>query len=116
MPISIDEFGSRDSERGETNRERVVRFLANNPDKAYRAIEIAEATDINKNSIHPVLQRLKKQELVRHKRPYWTIGDRKNVRDAFQLRSTASFLDETLGTESRTEWVGGAATDEESVE
>lgn len=50
MPISIDEFESRDPEAPETNAERVVRFLARNRDKAYRAIEIAEATGISENS------------------------------------------------------------------
>ena len=112
MPISIDEFESRDPDRRETNAERVVRFLARNRDKAYKAVEIAEATGVGENSIHPVLSRLEARELVRHREPYWAIGDLDEVRDAMVFSSTAAFLDETLGAESRSEWVTAARQDE----
>lgn len=116
MPISIDEFESRDPDRGETNSERVVRFLARNRDKAYRAVEIAEATDVEENSIHPVLTRLEERGLVRHREPYWAISDLEAVRDATVFGSTASFLDDELGAESREEWLtaaGGDGADDE---
>ncbi len=116
MPISIDEFESRDPEKRETNAERVVRFLAHNRDKAYKAIEIAEATDINENSIHPVLNRLEERGLVRHREPYWAIGDLENVRDAMMFGSTTEFLDEALGPESREKWLNAARGDEEHRE
>lgn len=116
MPISIDEFESRDPEKRETNAERVVRFLAHNRDKAYKAIEIAEATDVNENSIHPVLNRLEERGLVRHREPYWAIGDLEKVRDAMVFGSTADFLDEALGPESREEWVTAAQEGEQSHE
>lgn len=105
VPISIDEFESRDPEKQETNAERVVRFLARNQDKAYKAIEIAEATDVNENSIHPVLNRLEERGLLRHREPYWAIGDPEAVRDAMVFSSTAKFLDDVLGPESREEWL-----------
>jgi len=114
VPISIDEFESRDPERRETNAEQVVRFLAHNRDKAYKAVEIAQATGINENSIHPVLNRLQERELVRHREPYWAIGDLETVRDAMVFSSTAEFLDERLGPESREEWLSAARTDETS--
>ena len=116
MPISIDEFESRDSENRETNPERVVQFLARNRDKAYKAIEIAEATGINGNSIHPVLNRLEERGLVRHREPYWAIGDLEKVRDAMMFSDTAEFLDEALGSESRQEWITAAQEGEESRE
>lgn len=106
MPISIDEFEAADDEP--TNAERVVRFLVANRDKAYRATEIAAETDVGENSIHPVLKRLRERGLVRHKEPYWAIGDEDAVRDAFVFASTASFLDEELGPESREEWLDAA--------
>ena len=115
MPISIDEFESHDPER-ETNAERVVRFLARNRDRAYRAIEIAEATGINENSIHPVLNRLEERRLVRHREPYWAIGDLEAVRDAQVFSATAEFLNDTLGPESREEWVTAAQESEETTE
>jgi len=108
VPISIDEFESHDAERRETNAERVVRFLARNRERAYKAIEIAEATDVSENSIHPVLNRLEERDLVRHREPYWAVGDLEAVRDAMVFSSTAEFLDDELGPESREEWMTAA--------
>jgi len=108
VPISIDEFKSHDPAKHETNAERVVRFLTRNRDKAYKAVEIAEATDVDENSIHPVLNRLEERGLVRHKEPYWALGDLEEVQDAMVFRSTAEFLDGTLGPESRDEWLRAA--------
>jgi len=112
VPISIDEFETHDPETRETNAERVVRFLAESRDKAYKATEIAEATDVDENSIHPVLNRLEERGLVRHREPYWAIGDVEEVRNAMMFSSTAAFLDETLGVESREEWLRAAQDDE----
>jgi len=114
VPISIDEFESHDPEQRGTNAERVVRFLARNRDKAYKAAEIAEATEVNRNSIHPVLKRLEERGVVRHREPYWAIGDLEAVRDAIVFGSTAEFLEERLGPESRDEWL--RAADEDGTE
>lgn len=103
MSISIDEFESHDSEAQPTNAERVVRFLAQNHEKAYKAVEIAEATGVTKNSIHPVLSRLEERGLVRHKEPYWAVGDIEAVQDAKVFSSTVEFFDDTLGSERRDE-------------
>jgi len=108
MPISIEEFESHNSETRETNAERVLRFLAENRDKAYKALEIAKAADVNENSIHPVLNRLEQRGLVRHREPYWAIGDLDAVRNAVVFSSTTQFLDEVLGSESREEWLTAA--------
>lgn len=116
MPISIDEFESRDPERHETNAERVVKLLASNRNKAYKAIEIADATGINENSIHPVLSRLEERDLVRHREPYWAIGDVEKLRDAMIFSSTSEFLDDALGPERRTEWLRAAQEAEENHE
>ncbi|OYR55475.1 TrmB family transcriptional regulator [Halorubrum halodurans] len=108
MPIGIDEFDSHDPNDRETNAERVVRFLIRNRDKAYKAAEIAEATEVSENSIHPVLNRLAERDLVRHREPYWAIGDLDVVREATTFGSTAGFLDDELGPESRKEWLAAA--------
>ena len=113
MPISIDEFESGDGGREETNAERVVRFLARNRDKAYRASEIAAATGVDGNSIHPVLNRLETRGLVRHRQPYWA-ADPDAIRDAAEFRATAAFLDEEYGPESREEWLRAAEEGEGS--
>jgi predicted ArsR family transcriptional regulator len=117
MPISIDEFESRDERDEPTNAERVLRFLVQNRDRAFKAAEIADAADIDENSIHPVLKRLEERELIRHKPPYWALGDLEAIRDASMFGSTAAFLDAELGSESRDEWLEAArGEDEDGVE
>lgn len=116
MPISIDEFDSHDAAETPTNAERVLQFLLRNRDQAFKASEIAEATGINANSIHPVLKRLEERELVRHKEPYWAIGSLETIRDASMFHSISSFLDSELGTESREEWLNAAQGDEREEE
>ena len=115
MPIGIDEFDSHDPNDRETNAERVVRFLVRNRDKAYKAAEIAEATEVSENSIHPVLNRLAERDLVRHREPYWAIGDLDAVREATTFASTAGFLDDELGPESREEWLAAARGENEKA-
>lgn len=115
MPISSDEFESRDPD-APTNAERVLRFLARNDDRAYRAVEIAEATGIVENSIHAVLDRLAERELVRHREPYWAIGDPAVVREAAVFGSVAAHLDDVLGPESRAEWLAAAREGDASVD
>lgn len=117
MPITIDEFDRFDSdEAGPTNAERVLRFLIRNRENAYKATEIADATGIAENSVHPTLNRLAARDLVRHKEPYWAIGDLEHVRYTFVFRSNAAFLDEGLGPESRAEWLTAAeGTGDEDV-
>lgn len=110
MPIRIEEFEDFDSPTDhETNGERVLRFLLQHRDKAFKAAEIAEQTDVAAHSIHPVLSRLEDRGLVRHKQPYWAIGDSDAVRDALALHSTAEFLDQELGEESREAWLSATA-------
>ena len=113
MPISIDEFEAHDPDGGRTNAERVLRFLARNPKQAYKAAEIVDATGVNENSIHPVLNRLEARALVRHRAPYWAICDPEVVRDAYVFHSTAAFLDEEVGPERRDEWLAAARGNEE---
>ncbi len=111
MPISIDEFESKSTNERRTNAERVLEFLVRNRDQAYNATEIADATGINPNSIHPVLRRLADRDLVRHRAPYWAVGDRESIRDAAVFSSTSAFLNDGLGTESRMEWLEASHDD-----
>jgi len=63
---------------------------------------------INPNLIHPVLNRLHDRDLVRHREPYWAIGDAETVRNAAMISDTASFLDDELSAECRSEWLDAA--------
>ncbi|SDR39741.1 MarR family transcriptional regulator [Natronobacterium texcoconense] len=110
MPIDIETFEREsefDSER--TNAERILSFLLTNDDKAFRRQEIADATDIDPNAVSAVLSRLKERNLVRHKPPYWAVGDRERIRRAVDFSLSLETLNERLGTEDMDEWRDAAA-------
>lgn len=108
MSIDIEDFEERPSEELEepSNAERVLRFLHENRDKAWKASTIAERSGVNENSISAVLNRLKKQDLVRHKGSYWAItDDTERLRHAYQFHRTTQRFDELYGEEDRDEWI-----------
>ncbi len=113
MPIDIDTF-ERESgfEEEPTNAARIVAFLQSNDDKAFRRQEIADATGIDPNAVSAVLSRLKKRDVVRHKPPYWAIGDTERVAVARTLSQSISTLNEQLGTEPMEEWRAAGDEDE----
>jgi DNA-binding IclR family transcriptional regulator len=77
MPIDIDEFeeksdGTISIDDG-TNADMVLRFLAENDDRAFTQSEIHDETGVKRGSVGAVLSRLEDAELVRHKGTYWAV-------------------------------------------
>ena len=108
MSIDIDRFDDRPPEDlvETSNAERVVRFLYENRDRAWKAREIARRSEVHENSIHPVLSRLEDRGLVRHKGPYWAItDDKERLRRASDLHRVMASFDELYGEEDREQWV-----------
>ena len=124
MSIDIDRFEESSEEELErtSNPERVLLFLYENRDRAWKAKEIAKRSDVDENSIHPVLNRLEDRGLVRHKGSYWAItDDHDRLSDAHQYHQVTQRLDEQFGEEDREEWVeaaehGGTGESADSVE
>lgn len=119
MPIDIDRFESSSEERlggGLSQPERVLSFLAANADKAYRPLEIADATDITENSINSVLKRLEDRDLVRHKGSYWAITD-----DVDRLESLTQYelvtesMNALYGAEDLRDWAEHMPNDNETA-
>ncbi|APX96725.1 MarR family transcriptional regulator [Natronorubrum daqingense] len=107
MSIDIEDFEVRSPKELEepSNAERVLRFLYEHRDKAWKASTIAERSGVNKNSISAVLNRLKEQDLVRHKGSYWAItDDTERLRRAHQFHRTVQQFNELYGEEDRDEW------------
>lgn len=106
MPIDIDTFERETTFESDepTNAERIVGFLARNDDKAWTRGEIAERTGLGPNVVSSVLNRLKRRDLVRHKSPYWALGDRRAVRAAFDFGDALGALNDRLGTEDMDVW------------
>lgn len=106
MPIDIDTFEHESTFEGtgESNARRILGFLARNDDKAWTRAEIADETDLDPNVVSSVLNRLKQRNLVRHKSPYWALGDEQRVRAAYDFSDALAALDEQLGEEDMEMW------------
>lgn len=114
MPISIDRFERDEELRERTTSERVVRFLLAHDDQAFTRGELADALDVDPNTIGTNLSRLKERGLVRHREPYWAItDDRERVVHAFETSAENAYLNELLGEEEYDDWNDHAASEAE---
>ena len=75
MPIDLDRFEDPRALDGRPTSERVVRFLLEHDDRAYTRREIADAIGAETETVGTNLTRLKDRGLVRHREPYWAIGE-----------------------------------------
>ena len=79
MPIDIKEFELAEGDffRGgsELQADKVLEFLAYNPEKAYSRREIQSALEMNIINLLATLCRLEHKGLVRHKGHYWAITE-----------------------------------------
>jgi len=109
VPIDIDTFESAPADRlehdGETNAERVMRFLGAHPEQAFTQSEIRDATDVKAGSISVVLSRLEDRDLVRHRGIYWALGDADEVAAYAGLSESTRAANDRLGTEDMAEWL-----------
>lgn len=116
MPIDIETFESSSEDQlqhgGETNAERVMRFLAAHPDQAFTQSEIRDATDVKAGSISVVLSRLEDRDLVRHKGNYWTLGDVDDIAAYTSFSESTRAANDRFGEEDMDEWLEYAVDDE----
>jgi len=117
MPIDIETFESSASDRlesgGDTNADRVMRFLAAHPEQAFTQSEIRDATDVKAGSISVVLSRLEERGLVRHKGNYWALGDAEDVAAYAGLRESTRAANDRFGEEDIEEWLEHAVSEDE---
>ncbi|MFD1648020.1 MarR family transcriptional regulator [Haloarchaeobius litoreus] len=118
MPIDIETFESSPEDhlqnRGETNADRVMRFLAAHPDQAFTQSEIRDATDVKAGSISVVLSRLEDRGLVRHKGNYWALGEADNVAAYMNMAESTRTANDRFGEEDMDEWLEHAVDDEDT--
>lgn len=108
--VDIEEFDAADPEEFEppSASERILAFLANHDDRAWKASAIAERADVNPGSVSTLLGRLRDRGLVRHKEPYWAItDDEERLAAASSLHAATARLDERYGEEEPEEWLDG---------
>nr|WP_239638675.1 MarR family transcriptional regulator [Halorubrum hochstenium] len=115
MPIDIETFESSPEDRlqhsGETNADRVMRFLATHPEQAFTQSEIRDATDVKAGSISVVLSRLEDRGLVRHKGNYWALGEVDNVAAYASMLESTRAANDRFGEEDMDEWLEHAVDD-----
>ncbi|MFD1562813.1 MarR family transcriptional regulator [Haloarchaeobius amylolyticus] len=100
--IDIDEFENADDDEFEeqNDTERIVLFLDENDDRAWKAATIADQLELDTDAVSAILSRLKERGLVRHKRPYWAITDNEDrLRAAYRLHQHHQTADEQYGEE-----------------
>jgi predicted ArsR family transcriptional regulator len=100
--IDIDEFEDADADDFEerTDTERIVLFLDNHDDRAWKAATIAERLGLATDAVSAILSRLKERGVVRHKRPYWAItDDEERLRSAYRRHRHHEAADEQYGEE-----------------
>ena len=100
--IDIEEFEDAEVdefvERNDT--ERIVLFLDNHDDRAWKAATIAERLGLETDAVSAILSRLKERGLVRHKRPYWAItADEERLQAAYRLHRHHETADDQYGEE-----------------
>jgi len=109
MPITVDDFDhlpetALDLTEG-SNAQRVLRFLSEHPDTAFRQNEIIEGADVKAGSIGPVLSRLEERGLVRHKGKYWTLGGDDRLASYAAMSQTFATAEERFPDEEMDEWL-----------
>ncbi|RDZ44476.1 MULTISPECIES: MarR family transcriptional regulator [Haloferax] len=119
MPIDIETFESSPEDRlqhsGETNADRVMRFLAAHPDQAFTQSEIRDSTDVKSGSISVVLSRLEDRGLVRHKGTYWALGEVDDVAAYASMLESTRAANDRFGEEDMDEWLEHAVDDEDEA-
>ena len=118
MPIDIETFESSPADwlqqNKTTNADRVMQFLAANPDQAFTQSEIRDATDVNAGSISVVLSRLENRGLVRHKGTYWALGKADDLAAYTSMAESTKTANDRLGEENIEEWLEHAVDEEET--
>jgi predicted transcriptional regulator len=118
MPIDIETFETSSEDRlqnsGETNADRVMRFLAEHPDHAFTQSEIRDATDVKAGSISVVLSRLEDRGLVRHKGNYWALGEDDDVAAYTSILESTRAANDRFGEEDMDEWLEHAVDKEDT--
>jgi Mn-dependent DtxR family transcriptional regulator len=98
--IDIEEFENTDADEidAQTDTERIVRFLADHDDRAWKVPIIADRLDVETDAVSAILSRLNGRGLVRHKRPYWAItDDNERLQSAYQLHRSHETAAEQYG-------------------
>jgi DNA-binding transcriptional ArsR family regulator len=109
MPIEFDSYEPSEGDqrlefREGSNAYAVVQFLAAHPEQGFTPKEISEETGIPRNSVGVTLSRLEDRGLVRHKEPYWAIGEDDRLAAYAGMRHGLQAATDRFGDEDWGDW------------
>ena len=102
-PIAVDALLRGTADDG-SNPSRVLGLLRAQPDQAWRAIEIAEALDIEQHTLGAVLRRLRTRGLVDKRGAYWFVPSPRDQARLMALHAVTHELNARLGPEDPDQW------------
>jgi predicted transcriptional regulator len=109
MPITTDEFDHLPEEALDltegSNAQRVLTFLSEHPETAFRQNELIDEIGVKSGSIGPVLARLEERGLVRHKGKYWTLGQDDRLASYTAMAHTFATVEDRFPDEDMDEWL-----------
>lgn len=110
MPVDFESYDPDTNPGGglrlteESNAFEILQFLANNPGQGFTPKEIREETGVPRGSVGTTLTRLEERELVRHKKPYWAIGDDDRLGAYAAMIHGLDAMEDRFGDEDWGDW------------
>ncbi|ESS07959.1 MAG: putative transcriptional regulator [uncultured archaeon A07HN63] len=87
-----------------SNAHTILEFLADHPEQGFTPKEISETTDVPRGSVGTTLSRLHDRGLVRHKEPYWAIGDDDRLASYGAMVNGLAAAEDRFGEEEFGDW------------
>ncbi len=99
MPITLKEFENR--EFVFNKKDSIAKFLEQNKEKAFKAVEIAKEFEMTIQAMAPYLNTLEKEGRINHKRPFWTyLGHGKKI----EMKTTKPPENISISTDEEKLW------------
>lgn len=96
--------GARATDAGDSNPERVMKFIRAAPGQAWRAVEIADALGIEIHTLGAVLRRLLQRGLLDKQGVYWFRPTELDGAKLAMVNAITKELNERLGPEDPDDW------------
>lgn len=108
MPVDFKSYDPDDHQSLQltegTNAHTILGFLTDHPEQGFTPKEISEATDVPRGSVGTTLSRLQDRGLVRHKEPYWAIGDDDRLASYGAMIHGLAAAEDRFGEENFGDW------------
>lgn len=119
MPVDFSSYDHDDKHTLQltegSNAHTLLTFLAAHPEQGFTPKELSEATEIPRGSVGTTLSRLHDRGLVRHKEPYWAIGDDDRLASYGATRHGLLAADDRFGDDDFGDWEA-TAVDPRTIE